>query len=132
LSRPRHPLSSRPRTEAEFGESWWAWWRALQPKWRNIGSGTIWPQQFGRRLATGDGAWTPLRHPGPNGVFLVILGLFWWGHALAKNRDASMPWGKGKGEVGWTTGVSDVTWMVEGLIEANAKAEAGGPQGDTE
>lgn len=58
-------------TVKEFGEAWWKWWIGLQPDWRE-GSELVMepPEEFD---------WGELEKGGPNGLFLLLLSLGWWG-----------------------------------------------------
>lgn len=108
--------ASRPYAKApdvtdcveEFGSEWLIWWRCLQPDWRVedndppniIGLTDDMPAKYEGR------DWTTLSKPGPNGIFLVLLGLSWWGQGLQTCEDAH--------QIGrWHAGVSDMYWIFE-------------------
>ncbi|KAJ7690742.1 hypothetical protein B0H17DRAFT_935690, partial [Mycena rosella] len=65
-------------------ESWWKWWRTFQPKWRTIVNSYMWPQHDQRQELVTAADWAALRHPGPNGIFLLVLMLYWWGRAFCR------------------------------------------------
>ncbi|KAJ6558621.1 hypothetical protein DFH09DRAFT_922363 [Mycena vulgaris] len=94
-----------------FGEVWGSWWKGLQPAWRAHGV-----RQTGLMYAKTVADWGQLRCPGPNGLFVVVLGLYWWGREKKMSRlsrDA------------WVDGVADEKWVLTCLEEAERrKAEA--------
>lgn len=58
-----------------YGGSLVSWWKGLQPEWR----GGRWPL---KRDKPDDDSWGTLRCAGPNGIFLVVLGIVWWANVL--------------------------------------------------
>lgn len=66
------------------------WWASLQPS--NIVNG-----------AKAD--WTTLRKTGKNGLFLILLGLVWWGHSTIR-------------KVEWDAAVSDITRSIQYMRES--------------
>ncbi|KAJ6552190.1 hypothetical protein DFH09DRAFT_858809, partial [Mycena vulgaris] len=104
-----------PKSAVAFGQAWWDWWRKLQPTFRKvIGLETnAWPRQTARRDAAPALEWVSLRHAGPNGMFIPILALYWWGRGLGVASTGSM---NGTAERAWREAVTDVGWIVEGLI----------------
>jgi hypothetical protein len=50
-------------------KSFEAWWKRLQPKWRISGDSSIVSDKV-------DGDWGELRRPGPNGILIVFVCLF--------------------------------------------------------
>ncbi|KAJ7717300.1 hypothetical protein DFH07DRAFT_762058, partial [Mycena maculata] len=108
---------------AVFEEQWWQWWSGLQPMWRvaakgNTGNGKATSLRFSRDLypAAGSDAWQSLRHPGPNGALSLVGTLYWWGVKLQKegvpreDRDV------------WLEAVTDVDWMLRGLLAAEKRS----------
>jgi hypothetical protein len=73
---------------------WWAWWKAINPKWRK------WDDN-GRVLREGSGAWGALNCPGQNGFLNVIVCLKWWAGAMETVSDA------------WKRAVADVRWVMK-------------------
>ncbi|TDL18310.1 hypothetical protein BD410DRAFT_694254, partial [Rickenella mellea] len=59
---------------SEFASQWRKWWTSLQPAVR-IPSPAGWPLL---RPTNGDIDWSRLRYGGRNGLFIVIVTLFWW------------------------------------------------------
>ncbi|KAJ7173537.1 hypothetical protein C8R46DRAFT_870792, partial [Mycena filopes] len=57
---------------AKFGDEWWGWWRALQPKWRAHRDGER-PEE-----PAGNTDWGKLVVPGQNGLLSVVAALYWW------------------------------------------------------
>ncbi|KAJ7127330.1 hypothetical protein C8R43DRAFT_843636, partial [Mycena crocata] len=84
-----------------FVDSWWAWWRSVQPaerKWA-AGGGLSCPagMKWGK-LAT---------MCGPNGILQVMLALLWWGTAVV---------GKGAESEDWTSAVADVDFALGEML----------------
>ncbi|KAJ7729732.1 hypothetical protein B0H16DRAFT_1275734, partial [Mycena metata] len=71
---------------------WWAWWLAINPKWR-LGEDRQLKQE-------GDGSFDALRCPGQNGFLNVIICLKWWRAEMATASD------------GWLRAVKDVKWVL--------------------
>ncbi|KAK6967168.1 hypothetical protein R3P38DRAFT_3244642 [Favolaschia claudopus] len=101
-----------------FGETWWGWWRGMQPVWRkpNDGSTGFLRDSF---PAGGGENWMTLRFPGPNGALSLIASLFWWGKRLREKQIS------GDGLKSWEEAVVDVTWMLRGLAEAEGNGGEG-------
>jgi hypothetical protein len=70
------PTLSTKAVAAAFEKAWWAWWTSVQPVFRNV-SERPWAHQAASILASSTKDWARLRHPGPNGMFIVVLGLYW-------------------------------------------------------
>ncbi|KAJ7107315.1 hypothetical protein C8R43DRAFT_1140291 [Mycena crocata] len=81
----------------EFGKTWWLWWESMQPPRR----GRPLVRQAGTVLASTRESMGCLWCPGPNSIFLPVLGLYWWGRELLKG-----------------TKMDDDSWK-EGLLEVN-------------
>ncbi|RPD52122.1 hypothetical protein L226DRAFT_429980, partial [Lentinus tigrinus ALCF2SS1-7] len=61
--------------QAAFGVQWRTWWASLQPTDRRIeGSATM----LQRVVPSDPSMWDILRHGGPCGLFLFVMGLAWW------------------------------------------------------
>ncbi|KAJ7605004.1 hypothetical protein FB45DRAFT_767774 [Roridomyces roridus] len=97
----------------KFETQWSDWWKSLQPSWRAESraesgqDGTPWE---GKTL----GDWGKLVSPGINGVYSVVVGLYWWGCAEKKKASVS---------TGWENTVSDVECALYGL-RAAARSQA--------
>jgi hypothetical protein len=89
-----------------LGESWWGWWRAIQPSQRGVDENQM-PSR-----ASGDCEWSSIRKPGGSGIFMVLLVLVWW----RKRLDMS---GKGADDKRWRDAVDDVTWVLGHLKEGH-------------
>ena len=61
----------------QFAESWSRWWLRLQPDWRSSENGPL-IEDF-----LDDPDFPELEKGGPNGIFLLILSLGWWGMAIS-------------------------------------------------
>ncbi|KAJ7921971.1 hypothetical protein B0H13DRAFT_1604071 [Mycena leptocephala] len=96
---------------AVFGTTWWDWWGRLQPDWRTRDGGNV--SRFERAAYPGATKenWRKLRVPGQNGVLSVVASLYWWGK---KCRVA----GEREDRESWAEAVSDVKWMLNGLLAA--------------
>ena len=63
---------------ADYITMWCQWWSSLQPNWRL--EGVTWP--LSRNIPRG-GQVSTFAFSGPNGFFLIILSLSWWGKMAA-------------------------------------------------
>ncbi|KAJ7430337.1 hypothetical protein FB451DRAFT_1199224 [Mycena latifolia] len=90
----------------------------------------FWPQQVVQRRKVSSDDLSCLRHPGPNGIFLVVLTLYRWGRGVRAEEEGST---SGNGGL-WAEAVADASWMVDSLIELgdSEEAEAARLLGDTE
>ncbi|THH15406.1 hypothetical protein EUX98_g9471 [Antrodiella citrinella] len=61
-----------PSTLPLFSRSLRMYWMTLSPSWR----GTAWPLKKPKDARSRE--WGTLLHTGPNGIWLVVLGLSWW------------------------------------------------------
>ena len=97
-------IKSLPKFEIGF----WAWWKNLQPKWREVGDveGMLTSTHRVR-----DGNWMELEKPGQNGFLTVVSLLCWWGLALRDQRDV--------GDAQWQAAVDDVDWVLAQMLRAN-------------
>ena len=87
----------------KYGAEWWAWWKALQPNWREVGTD-------GRPLQRGEGEWDVLGTPGKSGFLLVLLSLMWW---------CITP---GAAETDCKAAVDDVLWVLTAVLVAEQAA----------
>ncbi len=95
---------------ADFGDEMRRWWSTLMPKWRYpLGSTDAakdkWPLQ--RNLPDSE-SWSKVRKVGPNGLFLVLLGLAWWKSATAAGQGARRE---------YSSVVEDVAWVVSNIVK---------------
>jgi hypothetical protein len=88
----------------KFETSFWAWWKALQPRWREVRDV---PGVLTHAHRQGDGDWSELDKPGQNGFLTVISLLSWWGQAL---RGGSL------GMVEWQAATDDVNWVLTQML----------------
>lgn len=51
------------------------WWKTTLPAWRVSSDGSEWP--LSREVPEGEG-WRDARRGGPNGLFLIVMCLYWW------------------------------------------------------
>lgn len=85
------PLSKVPANIdlASFPDEVRQWWKTTQPSWRMPNdSVSDWP--LSRKVPPGKD-WACSRRGGPNGLFLVIMCLFWWRYtAIAEDDRVAM------------------------------------------
>ncbi len=101
---------------SEFGGEMRKWWSTLMPKWRHPSCTTTtdaakndseWPL---KRNTPDTESWSKVRKVGPNGLFLVLLGLAWWKGATAGGGGARREYSSVAEDVAWVIGnvVKDV------------------------
>ncbi|KAF8345715.1 hypothetical protein F5887DRAFT_1074141 [Amanita rubescens] len=95
----RFPKIIKP---ADFIVSWRQWWLLLQPAWRK--SNAAWPPS---QDIPEDGHLSTVTQSGPNGFFLVILSLAWWGK-LAADGLADL--------TEFETAMNDVLWVLSHIV----------------
>ncbi|KAG6824461.1 hypothetical protein H0H92_006827 [Tricholoma furcatifolium] len=79
-----------------FISKWWSWWRTM----KNVDSED---ENQDEATTYDDTNWCALLVPGVSGLFLVVLGLAWWGHDIgAEGRATRTP-------MGWASAVREVT-----------------------
>ncbi|KAJ6487265.1 hypothetical protein C8R47DRAFT_979203 [Mycena vitilis] len=106
-----------------FDDLWWKWWGGMQPEWRVADAGT--PGRFTRdRYPTKKADWACLRHPGKNGFLTVVATLYWWGKATDRERNS-------EDRASWAEAVTDVKWILRGLLAAQ-RGDSDGGDGGTE
>ncbi|KAK6977646.1 hypothetical protein R3P38DRAFT_2580004 [Favolaschia claudopus] len=97
-----------------YDESWWKWWAGLQPAWRVLDAERA--GRFQREVypeGGGEENWQTLRFPGNNGALSLVASLYWWGKRMDEKQQS------------WEEAVTDVTWVLAGLVEAE-KIRGGG------
>ena len=107
----RRDLSKRPTIldAAAFGRELVAWWRSIQPSWRDLGDG--------RPLLTQPmGEMDALMKPGKCGFFLVLLALVWW-------HDAGAQPGVAWFEATFDYIVADLVWALNELMRISDAAD---------
>ncbi|KAF7969798.1 hypothetical protein HWV62_25977 [Athelia sp. TMB] len=95
----------------KFGECLWLWWSSMQLKERKDENGC---------LMRADGSsleWGSLAAPGKSGIFLVVLGLYWWAQ-----RDG------GRVQDRWREALADVAWAK--TVTENMVHHGGMPKAD--
>ncbi|KAI0683219.1 hypothetical protein C8T65DRAFT_560714, partial [Cerioporus squamosus] len=82
--------------EEAYVSSWWTWWMALQPEWRerNVHGRPV-------QTAVAKEDWDKLSCPGQNGLLMVLLTLLWWREVASSATESD-----------WTNGARDVAWVL--------------------
>ena len=103
-----HKYASPPSIKSLplYIEAWWAWWRALQPEWRQAAGDTA---LHSLREADQEEKWECTCIGGPNGMFTVILTVAWWIAEL-----------DGKTEDNSIMALDDVKWVLSEMIKNGA------------
>jgi hypothetical protein len=70
---------------AEYSQSWWKWWKTLQPEWRGKDEGGLMCQ-----VPEGE-KWPQTCRGGANGFFMIVLTLAWWVAATDQTSGQSPP-----------------------------------------
>jgi hypothetical protein len=86
-------------------DSFWAWWKGLQPQWREASKVDSPLMNAHRYPQRGDSGWKVLDKPGQNGFLTVVSLLCWWGQALC-NGNIEM--------TGWH--VANVEWVLTQML----------------
>lgn len=87
----------------------WLWWMSMQPKERVDGSDCL------MRTSTCKLDWGGLAVPGRSGIFLVVLGLYWWAQ-----------WDDGRAQDRWREALVDVAWVCEHIVKYGGLPMLGG------
>lgn len=100
-----------------FAQEWRAWWDFLNPE-RDPASG----------MSLDVSEYSELRKAGPNGIFLLLLSLVWWGAAATDQGNEKMDvWRKAIGEL-----VATVNFFNKNLTEPpERKRSHGDSEGDS-
>lgn len=88
---------------SQFHDTWWGWWKSLQPGWRKPASVNHMEREMYGNV------WSSLNISGSNGWLSIVATLFWWGKAV-EELDTSA-----HGE--WLEAVTDSLWMLQGLLK---------------
>ncbi|KAJ7593172.1 hypothetical protein C8J56DRAFT_779529 [Mycena floridula] len=98
-ARPAERLPPDCADVAAFAQSWWTWWKSINPVWRP-------KTDDGMLLCEGTGDWDILGNcAGLNGMLSVIVCLRWWSLAA-----------KGNAGDDWLAAVDDVVWVMEQIM----------------
>jgi hypothetical protein len=87
----------------EYGQSWWMWWKTLQPKWRDIGEGKL-----SREVPEGE-EWSQICRGGANGFFMIVLTLGWWIMAADQNTEQ-------RTDENLCLAMEDVEWVLDRMV----------------
>ena len=86
-----------------FPDQFREWWRALQPPER----GDLGDKR--PAIPIPPDSWSTLQRSGRNGLYLILLGLFWWRHALEAITEAPA---KSSAYRDWESTTVDVLWVL--------------------
>jgi hypothetical protein len=106
---------------SEFGATWKAWWKTLQPEWR-IPDDDAHPWPLVRDLPQNE-RWQKLVKGGRNGFVLVLLSLTWW---MMREKDES------RKTVESSSAFADVHWALEQMIQVLRAQHEQGREGEDE
>ena len=100
--------ATEPKISAvkDFEESWWKWWKGLQPAWRAALEVDGVLDSVHHPTLTGNEDWSAVDKYSKNAFFSVMATLLWWGAALP---------GPANGDPHWLAAVRDVGWVLSGL-----------------
>ena len=90
-----------------YGSKWVEWWTESQPQPRGTG---VWPLP---KDIVSDISWRKFPAHGPNGLFLAVMAMSWWAHAV-KSAD-NVPLFEGA--------VGDLHWVIQELIRTRSDNE---------
>ncbi len=100
---PRYqPALSRSNLE-DLDRSFWRWWTALQPIYRQGLSND------GHVLSQTSGDMEGIRRPGRNGLLSVLAALWFWGSTPQVELSTTLG--------SWASAVDDVSWVLEELLK---------------
>lgn len=106
----------------DFADKWWDWYISLQPESR-----VSYKESEGTSLTDdvpqdSDGsAWCEIRKGGPNGIFLLLLTLGWWGVGASDQIEAQTDEIEGQTST-WSKAFNDLGWVLESLLEIDDHA----------
>ena len=86
-----------------FPDQFKEWWRALQPEERGE-TGDERPA-----VSIPHDSWSTLTRSGRNGLYLIVLGLFWWRHALETVADDMA---RSSAHRDWESVAIDILWVM--------------------
>ena len=94
---------------SSFGARWWAWWKLLQPSWREVADveGHLGP--VNRKQTVGKDGWSVMDKHGQNAFLTVLATLVWW--------ESGLP-GNGQDNASWLAAVEDVSWVMSKVVDA--------------
>lgn len=103
----------------EFSRAWFCWWKSLQPRWRIDGNGDLTEE-----YDVPEGCdWAGVQKGGPNGFYMLLLTLGWWGIATEdRGQEAREYWGKAFFDIDWV-----LHQMLSRLIEESEDPETEAP-----
>jgi hypothetical protein len=104
-ARKRMPTIKDPTALAR---SFWAWWKGLQPSWREA-SDVSGPLTSAHRVINGD--WAVLDRPGQNGFLSVLAVLSWWGRAVVVDEGSAVLLSHE-----WREACADVQWVMQSML----------------
>jgi hypothetical protein len=88
----------------EYGQSWWMWWKTLQPEWRGMGEGKL-----SRQVLEGE-KWSQTCRGGANGFLMIVLTLAWWIVAAEQNSEQCTA------DADLHLAMEDVKWVLDRMV----------------
>ncbi|KAJ7719395.1 hypothetical protein B0H16DRAFT_1474976 [Mycena metata] len=118
-------------TAAAFGEKWRVWWASLQPTWRGADlENAQWARQKISPYVRPNSSWKGLIMPGANGLFIPLLGVYWWAREARKiGMDMSEELEEAMTDLRW---VLDCLAVLKVLEEAEKRQEKGATDQETD
>ena len=90
-----------------YGSKWVEWWTESQPQPRGTG---VWPLP---KDVVSDVGWRKFPAHGPNGLFLAVMAMSWWAHAVKSADDVPL----------FEGAVGDLRWVIQELIHTRTTKE---------
>ena len=85
---------------SDYGSRWIQWWKESQPRPRGV---QAWPLP---RDTISDACWHKFPAHGPSGLFLAIMAISWWAHAVKSAEDVTL----------FKEAAGDLNWVIQELI----------------
>jgi hypothetical protein len=92
----------------KFVNSFWTWWKGLQPKWQDVGQT---PGMLMSIHQQGRGSWVELDKPVQNGFLTVVSLLSWWGQVSHTEAETTE----------WLAAIEDVDWVLTQMLKVPHK-----------
>lgn len=106
----------------QFGTNWQLWYIGLQPQWRiheNSADISTLARDPPDNAALSD--WDEIRKGSPNGFFVLLLALGWWGVGACDQGDEEME--------RWADAFDDLRWALEFMLNEGDEDEVDEDEG---